>query len=98
MILPESAAELFGRNGFKTMGGVVFFPRCPAGYISPFTLLMLEWFLWLQNWSKTPFDIGFSSGTGEEIDPRYFAAMRILKRESNRIEREELKAHNPETN
>lgn len=92
MVLPERAAELFGRNGFRVMGGVGFFPRCPAALVSPFTGMMLEWFLWLQNWNKTPFDVGFSPGSGQEIDPRYFPAMNILKREMNRIEREELDA------
>lgn len=87
--LPESGAELLGVAGYEVMGGVVWFRRCPAAVVSPFTRQALEWYLWLDLWHKGPHDLGFRGGH-EEIDPRYWAAMAVLKREYSRIEREEI--------
>lgn len=88
MTVPEYSEGLFRRLGLEAGGGVVMTPRCPALLITPFTEWMLEWFSWLESWRKTPYDLGVSSS--EELDPRYYAAMQVLKRETARLNRERI--------
>jgi len=86
--LPDAALPLMERAGFRVTGDVAWMPRCPASYISPFTTLMLHWYLWLEQWHRTPLDMGLTDPA--LLDPRYHAAMVVLKRETMRVEREEL--------
>lgn len=88
-MLPEYGAKLFAAAGHEVMGGVVWMRRCPAAVVSHFSRRMLEWFAWLDLWGKGPHDVGYR-GDHEGIDPRYYAAMTVLKREYSRIEREEF--------
>lgn len=71
------------------MGGVVWFRRCPAGLVTRLTRQMLEWYAWLDLWHKGPHDVGYR-GDHDAVDPRYYGAMTVLKREYSRIEREEI--------
>lgn len=87
MQLPERGLELWRRAGARAAGDVAWLPRCPVSYLTPFTLLMVSWHLWLAEWGKTPLDFGCPP---DELDPRYQIAMAVLKRESARVEREEL--------
>ncbi len=48
---------------------------------------MLQLYLWLDEWGKSPVDLGAGF---DDIDPRYWPAMEALKRELLRIEREEI--------
>lgn len=86
--MPEAAARIWAAAGFEVQGLFVWFPRCPATYVTAFTREMFKWFGWLDLWGKTPFDMGLRDE--DEIDPRYEPAMTILKAEFQRLEREEL--------
>lgn len=70
----------------------MWLPRCPASYITAFTNEMLEAFLWLDVWGKTPIDLG---GDIDDLDPRYFPAMRLLKQQFVRQERERIEKLRP---
>lgn len=69
---------------------MVFLPRWPATYLDAWTARMLDWFTWLDVWGKTPLDLGLTPEERDELDPRYPLAMKLLKREFSRLERERL--------
>ena len=85
--MPDRGVRLWRAAGFRTSGDVVWMARCPASYVTPFTEDMLTWYLWLNEWHKTPFDFG---ATPEELDHRYALAMAVLRREGARVEKEEM--------
>lgn len=87
MQLPDHGLAIWRGVGFRTSGDVVWFPRCPASYLTAFTAGMLRWFFWLNEWGKTPMDFGASPN---ELDPRYAPAMQVLRRETARVEKEEI--------
>lgn len=66
---------------------MVWFPRCPAAYLTRFTAGMLAWYFWLSEWGKSPLDFGLAP---DDLDPRYMPAMQVLRREMARVEREDL--------
>lgn len=92
--MAEAAAALF-RGRAEVQGGVVFFRRCPAGQVTRFSHAMLRWFMWLDQWGVTPFQLG---ATAEDLDPRFYPAMELLKVETERVKAEELERIRSQSN
>lgn len=84
----QCSVEECSFDGFEESGGgtevdvggdePVFFPGCPLKHaVDEEANMWIFWFQWLKNYSKTPVEVG--AVTRARLDPRYFAAMELVR-------------------